>query len=105
MKPSHPFRDVTLHDARVISADHSRSVLEQLGIAGEIVHTPGHSDDSVSLILDTGVAFTGDLPPPSMVADDARPIVAESWLRLWARGVRQIYPGHGPARPIETTIA
>jgi glyoxylase-like metal-dependent hydrolase (beta-lactamase superfamily II) len=101
MKPSHSFRDVTLHDARVISADHSRSALAQLGIAGEIVHTPGHSDDSVSLVLDTGVAFTGDLAPPSIVDDDARQIVAESWNRIRARGVRQIYPGHGPVWPLE----
>lgn len=101
MKPSHPFRDVTLHDARVISAGQSRSMLAQLGIAGEVVHTPGHSDDSVSLILDSGIAFTGDLISPSMVDDDARQLVAESWDRIRARGVRQIYPGHGPVRPLE----
>ena len=72
-----------------------------VGIAGEIVHSPGHSDDSISLILDTGVAFTGDLLSPTMVADDARQTVAESWERIRALHVRQIYPGHGPVRAIE----
>jgi hypothetical protein len=33
-----------------------------LGMESEIVPTPEHSDDSVSLILDEGMAFTGDLP-------------------------------------------
>jgi endoribonuclease LACTB2 len=101
MKPSHPFRDIALHDARVISTEHSRDLLNGLGIAGEIVHTPGHSDDSISLVLDTGVAFTGDLLGPTMVADEARPTAAQSWERLRARNVRQIYPGHGPVRPLE----
>ena len=32
-------------------------MLATLGIAGEIVHTPGHSADSVSLVLDSGIAF------------------------------------------------
>lgn len=33
-------------------------------VYGEILWTPGHSDDSVSLVLDSGIAFTGDLQPP-----------------------------------------
>ena len=92
---------MTLHDLQVFRLDQSRALLELLGIAGQVVHTPGHSDDSVSLILDTGIAFTGDLAPPSMVVEDARQLAAESWQRLRDSGVRQIYPGHGPARPLE----
>ena len=38
----------------------------RIGMSGEILHTPGHSDDSVSLLLDDGSVFTGDLPPEAM---------------------------------------
>ncbi len=40
----------------------SRRFLAGLGLAGEIIPTPGHSADSITLILDEGYAFTGDLP-------------------------------------------
>jgi len=40
----------------------SRAYLASLGLDGEIIPTPGHSADSVTLILDEGFAFTGDLP-------------------------------------------
>ena len=45
----------------VLSTLESREFLKTLGIDGEIIYTPGHSDDSVSLVLDEGVAIVGDL--------------------------------------------
>ena len=54
--------------ATVISCAESRSFLKQLGIAGEIVRTPSHSPDSVSLILDDGSCFVGDLEPLEYLA-------------------------------------
>ena len=50
-------------DVLVISCGESRQLLEECGIAGEVVHTPGHSGDSISLCLDEGVLFVGDLNP------------------------------------------
>jgi endoribonuclease LACTB2 len=56
------YMEITTHDNITIPCIDSRSLLEQVGIAGEVVHTPGHSDDSLSLLLDNGAVFTGDLP-------------------------------------------
>lgn len=50
----------------VITCAESRAQLAQIGIPGEIVHTPGHSDDSVSLLLDDGSIFTGNLTHPAV---------------------------------------
>ena len=33
--------------------------LEEYGISGSIIYTPGHSTGSVSILLDTGEAFVG----------------------------------------------
>ena len=49
--------------ATVISCRESRAFLARIGIYGEIVHTPSHSEDSVSLILDSGDCLVGDLEP------------------------------------------
>ena len=101
-KPRDGYVDITLHDNLVLTEEASRAFLKGIGIAGEIAGTPGHSDDSVTLVLDEGAAFTGDLPPPGFVDEDVSPVLAQSWQRLHALNIRMLYPGHGPARPIAT---
>src|SRR4030065_1366630 len=51
-KPQDHYVDISLDGNVVISAAESRALLEKIGIPGEILYTPGHSDDSVSLLLD-----------------------------------------------------
>jgi glyoxylase-like metal-dependent hydrolase (beta-lactamase superfamily II) len=100
-KPQDRYLEVTVHDNVEISCEESRSLLEGIGIPGEILHTPGHSDDSVSLLLDNGAVFTGDLTPPQYVGLEDAQVVRESWRTLRARGATRVYPGHGPVRPID----
>jgi ribonuclease/clavin/mitogillin len=95
IKASDNYTEITTHDNVVIATSESRALLAKIGIGGEIVHTPGHSDDSVSLVLDIGCAFTGDLTMESMVATEDRDVVARSWQSLRDRGVTTIYAGHG----------
>lgn len=47
--------------AVTISCAESRGFLKSIGIDGQIIHTPSHSADSVSLVLDEGTCFVGDL--------------------------------------------
>jgi len=94
-KPTDNYTEITTHDNVVISTAESREFLARIGIEGEILHTPGHSDDSVSLVLDIGCAFTGDLTRESMVAQEDPAVVARSWQLLRDRGVTTIYAGHG----------
>lgn len=54
-------------DATVISCKESRDFLSSIGIHGEIVHTPSHSEDSISLILDDGDCLVGDLDPSEYI--------------------------------------
>jgi len=94
-KPIDNYTEITTHDNVVISIAESREFLRRIGIEGEILHTPGHSDDSVSLVLDIGCAFTGDLTLESMVAKEDPVMVSRSWQLLRDRGVTTIYAGHG----------
>jgi glyoxylase-like metal-dependent hydrolase (beta-lactamase superfamily II) len=97
-KPTDRYLDITLEGNVTISFAESREVLRKLGIAGEIVCTPGHSPDSISLVLDDGSAFTGDLTPPGLVTEDDAEVTAASWQLLRDRGAKCVYPGHGPKR-------
>lgn len=78
------------------------------GVAGRIVHTPGHSPGSVSVLLEGGEAFVGDLtmngPPmclkPSFGIFAHQPeLVLPSWRHLLELGATTIYPAHGRPFP------
>lgn len=99
-KPQDNYLGVTMDDNVVISCSESRALLASIGIPGQIVLTPGHSDDSVSLLLDDGSAFTGDLTHPARIGQEDPAVVFASWRRLLEQGATRIYPGHGPAWPL-----
>ena len=87
--------------AVVISADESRQFLEKLGIAGEIIRTASHSEDSVALVLDDGNCFVGDLEPREYAeayADNS--LLAEDWRQLMNRNPKVIHYAHAPARSV-----
>ncbi len=84
-------------DIRVISCGESRLLLEECGIAGEVVHTPGHSEDSISLCLDEGLLFVGDLNPLYELDLHGGTQIGESWNKLLARNPVKVYYGHAKA--------
>jgi endoribonuclease LACTB2 len=98
IKPQDHFTDIALEGNTVIAAGASRALLARLGIDGEILHTPGHSDDSVSVLLDQGSVFTGDLTDPRMTGAENADIVRASWQRLKDGGASRVHAGHGPIR-------
>lgn len=97
-KPQDHYVEIELEGNVMISFAESRASLEGIGIAGQIVHTPGHSDDSISLLFDDGSVFTGDLTHPALVDEKDASTVSASWQLLWELGARNVYPGHGPVR-------
>ncbi|HYN89827.1 MAG TPA: MBL fold metallo-hydrolase [Ardenticatenaceae bacterium] len=89
--------EIELADSLGVPVAGSRAWLAaHLGLRGAMVLTPGHSDDSVSLVLDEGLAFTGDLPPAQPSDEASSRAVRESWDTLRLLGVVRVYPGHGP---------
>jgi glyoxylase-like metal-dependent hydrolase (beta-lactamase superfamily II) len=100
VKPTDHYTAIQSVGNVLISIAESRAFLARIGVQGVILSTPGHSDDSVSLVLDSGEAFTGDLTWPGFVTDDQAEAVDRSWQALRARGARTVYAGHGPIRPM-----
>ena len=88
-----PYVPITQNDNILLKLEDSRKFLANIGMHGEILHTPGHSDDSVTLILDEGYAFTGDLHPSFMNIDDAT--TRASWEKIHLHKITRIFPGHG----------
>lgn len=103
-KPADNYTEIATHDNLILTLDESRAKLNEIGLDGQVVHTPGHSDDSVSLLLDDGSVFTGDLTHPTMVTDADAGIVMASWAALNEQGAKRVYPGHGPVWPLEAYV-
>lgn len=78
--------------------------LEEYGISGKVVYTPGHSSGSVSVLLETGEAFVGDmamnkfplrLSPGLPIYAENWPSLVNSWQLLLNGGAKTVYPSHG----------
>jgi glyoxylase-like metal-dependent hydrolase (beta-lactamase superfamily II) len=93
-----------------ISIDDKGFDLSEYGIEGKVVYTPGHSSGSVSVVLDSGEAFVGDMamngfpfrkgPGLPVFAEDL-PLLRQSWQKLIETGVKTVFPSHGKPFSIE----
>ena len=89
-----PIRD---EKVRLFPIDESRRILAEIGIDGQILHTPGHSDDSISLCLDDGSFFVGDLNPLYELELHRGTLIEDSWNLLLGMHPKTIYYGHAKA--------
>jgi glyoxylase-like metal-dependent hydrolase (beta-lactamase superfamily II) len=81
--------------------------LDEFGVAGEALHTPGHTDGSLSIVLDSGDAIAGDLLAGALFDPDrpdraffhgaAAPTdrIDASLRALLDRGATRLFLGHG----------
>lgn len=94
-----PFVPLREDAATVISCGESRVFLEQLGIAGEILSTPSHSPDSISLILDDGDCLVGDLEPREYLeAYENHTQLEDDWARVLSFHPKRILFAHAPEK-------
>ncbi len=81
----------------VVATDRRAAWKATTGLDGVLLHTPGHSDDSVTVVIDEVGAFVGDLRPPEAYIGSAAALAQKSWGNIRAAGTRKAFPAHGPA--------
>lgn len=103
------FPPVLVNDADTIVRGDDKQVLRKLDIAADILYTPGHSVDSMSVMCDDGTAFVGDAAMNFLkfTGTHYRPIyynnlqlTYKSIQKLIAAGAKTIIPAHGNAFPV-----
>jgi len=99
------FKPILEKDNLYLPCAQTRSFLAGLGLKGEVLHTPGHSEDSVSLILDGGAVFHGDLPPFAQAEAFQNPKISQSWAAIMAKQPAFAYAGHWPKISLRTLSA
>lgn len=98
-----PFFQLTRTQTDIILGDEGMS-LSEYGVEGKILHTPGHTPGSVSIVLESGEAFVGDLavnmfplsrkPRLAIFAEDLAQLKI-SWNVLLKQDIKTVYPAHG----------
>ena len=89
------YEPIAIDKATVIRCDESRNFLKHIGINGEIIATPSHSEDSVSLILDSGECFVGDLEPLEYLAGYEENVkLKHDWEQIMLHSPKTIYYAH-----------
>ena len=89
------YKPIDENVAKVISCTESRSFLCSIGISGEIIYTPSHSEDSVSIILDDGNCIVGDLEPVEyLAAYDHNPRLKSDWEQIMSYHPKRILSAH-----------
>ena len=97
-----PYVPVDETQAAVISCGESGAFLKSIGIQGEIIHTPSHSEDSVSLVLDDGDCFVGDLDPLEYIGayEDNRAL-KNDWEHILSLNPKRVFFAHRPEKIME----
>ncbi len=89
------YEPINTDNSIIISSKDSREFLENLGIEGEIISTPSHSEDSIALILDNGICFVGDLEPIEYIdAYDDNVKLKNDWKLVMSYNPKIIYYAH-----------
>lgn len=89
------YKPIEEKDAIVISCQTSRKFLNSIGIAGEIISTTSHSEDSISLILDNGICIVGDLEPIDYLdAYEENTNLKTDWELVMSYNPKHIYYAH-----------
>lgn len=100
------FDPVVIGDNDIVIKDDDNDLLRnELGIDAKIIHTPGHTMGSISVVMND-IAFVGDSvmnfivssPYPMLYEDET--LVFKSWKKLIDNGVRFVYPAHGDKLPV-----
>ena len=98
------YKPINENEAKVIRCAESRSFLRSIGISGEIIHTPSHSEDSVSIILDDGNCIVGDLEPAEyLAAYDHNPRLKSDWEQIMSYHPKRILFAHANEKEVQMT--
>jgi glyoxylase-like metal-dependent hydrolase (beta-lactamase superfamily II) len=104
------FPPFTLRENDLLLTGDDKQVLRRLGVAGQMLYTPGHCIDHIAIALDTGEVFCGDAAANFLLWAGTRYCTVfmtdmeaayRSWQKILDAGAQTIYPAHGRPFPAE----
>lgn len=98
------FPPFELREKDILVSEDDTHLLQQMGIDGKILTTPGHSIDHLSVVLGSGEVFCGDAAASFALWAGVKYCAVfmtdmeesyRSWRKMLKEGGRVIYPAHG----------
>ena len=107
IKPSHSFPPFVPNETAIILASEADQPFLAAGLPIRILHLPGHTADSLGLLLEeTGALLCGDAAMNSVISParhtiwiDGAAEFGRSWDRMLAVNPKRLYPSHGKPFP------
>lgn len=95
------YMPINENEALIVKCEESRDFLHSMGIEGEILSTSSHSNDSISLILDDGTCFVGDLESIDYLdAYEENLKLKEDWKRVMSYNPKIIFYAHANEKAV-----
>ncbi|HSQ62892.1 MAG TPA: MBL fold metallo-hydrolase [Polyangiaceae bacterium] len=107
---AHEFPPYTRRESDVLIEGETNLEDIGIGLRGRIIETSGHTNDSISVLLEDGSCFVGDAAAnlPALAGTRYCVILLEdieeyyrSWDKLIRAGARRIFPAHGEPFSVE----
>ncbi|MDR2157217.1 MAG: MBL fold metallo-hydrolase [Clostridiales Family XIII bacterium] len=95
-----------VRETDILQEEDDDALLRELGIDGKIILTPGHSPDSMCILLDNGDLYAGDAAMsswPALLTGCKYTTIAildldmyyDSWQKIIDCGAKVVHPAHG----------
>jgi glyoxylase-like metal-dependent hydrolase (beta-lactamase superfamily II) len=113
ISPQKPSPSFVPNSKVILIHNDDHTLLPSIGLQGSILYLPGHTDDSIAIVLDNGFAFIGDvaLNILGLFGLKHRPLVmeepcllAKAWEKLKNSGAKELHVSHGNNFAIEKLI-
>ena len=84
------------------------------GVSGRVIHTPGHSPGSLTVLTEDGAAYVGDMAMNGLpltlkaglpIFGDQPEQMTDAWRRILDGRAESIYPAHGKPFPAEVMLS
>ncbi|QUI25872.1 MBL fold metallo-hydrolase [Vallitalea pronyensis] len=100
-KGEHRFQPIIVSDRFLIIDDHNREKIEER-LSAKIIDLPGHTHDSIGLLFDDEILFSGDavmngLPSLHHIIIWIEDMLEykKSWQKMMTIDYKKVYPAHG----------
>lgn len=88
------FKEIIINPKNIISENDKSVFFDRFGIPGYSIHTPGHSEDSISIVIEGLGIFIGDLPLLGYSESERENQIKKSWEYIKNTGEKNIFPAH-----------
>ena len=99
------YKPIDERAAHLLTFAESRKFLTDAGISGEIISTPSHSNDSISVVLDEGICIVGDLEPFEYLgAYEENEALKQDWDNILSYNPKRVLYAHANSKEIYNKI-